>query len=161
MTGTDRLARLETRLRALEDERDITRLILSYGPLVDSGHAEEVAGLWEEDGIYDVDTLRMEGRAEIGAMVRSPAHQGWIDGGCAHLSGPPHVTVDRDRAVAVCYSLMIVHGAEGFRVLRGTANRWDLRRSSGGWRVTRRTSRVLDGREESPALLHESVCAQP
>lgn len=161
MTDTDGLARLETRLRALEDERDITRLILSYGPLVDSGAPEEVAGLWEEDGVYDVDTLHMEGRAEIAAMVRSPAHQGLIDGGCAHLSGPPHVTVDGDRAVAVCHSLLVVHGAEGFRVRRGTANRWELRRTPGGWRVTRRTSRVLDGREESPALLYEGVRARP
>lgn len=156
MSETDRRLRLlEARLQSLEDERDITRLILSYGPLVDSGTAKEVAGLWEEDGVYDVDELRMEGQAKITAMVRSSAHQKWLEDGCAHFQGPPHVTVTGDRAVAVSYSLMVVHEApsKGFRVHRGTANRWELHRSSHGWRVTARTSRVLDGRSESPELL--------
>jgi hypothetical protein len=35
----DRIAALERRLQRLEDERDITRLIASYGPLVDAGDA--------------------------------------------------------------------------------------------------------------------------
>ena len=39
----DRIADLERRLRALEDERDIARVIASYGPLVDSGDAEGAA----------------------------------------------------------------------------------------------------------------------
>ena len=88
-----RLAALEDRLRALEDEREITRLILSYGPLVDSGCAEAVAALWDEDGVYDVDELMMDGRPAIDAMVRSANHRRWIAGGCAHFVGPPHVTV--------------------------------------------------------------------
>ncbi|MBE2997110.1 nuclear transport factor 2 family protein [Nocardiopsis sp. HNM0947] len=160
MTGTDRLARIEARLQSLEDERDITRLILSYGPLVDSGDADGVAGLWTDDGFYDVDTLRMDGRAQIAAMVRSAPHRAWIEGGCAHLSGPPHVVVDGDRAVAVCHSLLVVHGDGGFRVQRATANRWDLCRTSDGWKVAERTGRVLDGREVSPALLHAGVRAE-
>ena len=44
-TDPDRLEQLEQRLRALEDERAIARLIASYGPLVDSGDAEAVAAL--------------------------------------------------------------------------------------------------------------------
>lgn len=148
-----RLAALEERLRALEDEREITRLVLSYGPLVDAGRAEDVAALWEEDGVYDVDELMMDGRAEIEAMVRSAPHRRWIAGGCAHFAGPPHVTVSGDEATAVAYTLMIVNTADGFVVRRATANHWRLRRTSGGWRAVRRTNRVLDGREESPALL--------
>ncbi|XRQ04758.1 nuclear transport factor 2 family protein [Actinomadura welshii] len=148
-----RLAALEERLRLLEDEREITRLILSYGPLVDDGRAEDVAALWEEDGVYDVDELLMTGRAEIEAMVRSAPHRRWIDGGCAHFTGPPHVTVSGDEAAAVAYTLMIVNTPDGFALRRATANRWRLRRTSAGWRAVNRTNRVLDGREESPALL--------
>lgn len=148
-----RLAELEARLRRLEDEQAVTRLILSYGPLVDSGSAAEVASLWEEDGVYDVDELLMTGRREISAMVSSRAHQNWIHGGCAHVVGPPHVTVTGDEATAVGYTLMIVNTPDGFTVRRATANHWRLRRSPDGWRVTDRTNRVLDGREESPALL--------
>ncbi len=152
MTVESRLAALEERLRALEDEREITRLILSYGPLVDSGCAAGVAALWEPGGVYDVDEILMTGRPEIEAMVRSPAHQRWIAGGCAHFIGPPHVTVDGDEATAVGYTLMIVNG-DGFVLRRATANHWRLRRTEDGWRAVTRTNRVLDGREESPDLL--------
>lgn len=156
MTETEqRLARVERRLARLEDEAAVTRLILSYGPLVDAGCAEAVAGLWEPDGVYDVDELLMTGREEIEAMVGSDRHQGWIAGGCAHTLAAPRVHVRGDEAVAVCHSLMIVHDQDTarFTVRRATANHWRLRRSSDGWRVTRRTSRVLDGRADSPALL--------
>ncbi|MER7015268.1 nuclear transport factor 2 family protein [Saccharopolyspora sp. NPDC000359] len=167
MTGqptdlADRLAAVEARLRQLEDQQEIAQLIASYGPLVDSGSAEAVADLWEPDGVYDVDGRCMNGREEIAAMVTGKHHQGWIEGGCAHFLGPAHVAVDGDDAVAVGHSLMVVRRDERFVVHRATAHRWVLRRSPGGWRVTRRTSRVLDGREESPRLLaalgsHEEV----
>ncbi|MFD8566876.1 nuclear transport factor 2 family protein [Streptomyces sp. NPDC059639] len=153
----DRLAVLEARLRLLEDERDIGRLMASYGPLVDSGAADDVAGLWAPDGVYDIDELYLGGRDEIRAMVRSAAHQGWIEGGCAHVVGPPHITVDGDTAVAVCHSLMVVHDEGRYAVRRATANHWLLRRTAEGWRVTTRTNRVLDGRPESPALLRAGV----
>ncbi|MFA1538496.1 nuclear transport factor 2 family protein [Actinomadura monticuli] len=152
MTVESRLAALEERLRTLEDEREITRLILSYGPLVDSGCAADVAALWEPDGVYDVDEILMTGQAEIDAMVRSANHQRWIAGGCAHFVGPPHVTVDGDEATAVGYTLMIVN-RDGFALRRATANHWHLRRTGDGWRAVTRTNRVLDGREESPDLL--------
>ncbi|MFE4454301.1 nuclear transport factor 2 family protein [Streptomyces sp. NPDC056796] len=149
------LARLERRLNRLEDEAAVTSLILSYGPLVDSGSARAVADLWVEDGVYDVDELLMTGRAEIEAMVHSPGHQRWISQGCAHVVGAPRVRVDGDEAVAVCYTTMIVRDPEAgaFVVRRATANHWRLRRGPDGWRVTVRTNRVLDGRAESPALL--------
>lgn len=145
----------EARLRKLEDEAAIARLIASYGPLVDAGSAEAVAALWETDGVYDVDELVMNGRDEIVAMVQSPNHQGWIAGGCAHFVGPPVVTVTGDDAVAVCHSLMIVNQDGQFIVRRATANHWQLRRGEDGWQVAVRTNRVLDGRPESPALLSD------
>ena len=148
-----RLASLEARLRHLEDEQEITKLILSYAPLVDSGCDQQVAGLWEEDGVYDVDEIFMQGHEQLSAMVRSPMHQTWISGGCAHFAGPPHITLDGDEATAVCYTMMIVNTPDGFTVRRATANRWELRRTPAGWRAVRRVNRVLDGREESPDLL--------
>lgn len=149
----DRIDALEARLRFLEDEREIARLVAAYGPLVDAGAAQEVAALWTDDGVYDVDEVYLEGVDSIAKMVESRAHQSWIRGGCAHVVGPPRITVDGDQAVAVCHSLMIVHTEEGFVVRRATANHWQLRRTGDGWRATVRTNRVLDGRSESPALL--------
>jgi len=158
MTDTEqRLARLERHVARLEDERAIARLIAAYGPLADAGNAEAVAALWEPDGVYDVDELSMRGRDAITAMVRSANHRRWITGGCAHVVGPPHVTVDGDTADAVCHSLMVVHGEDGFTVRRATANHWLLRRGPNGWRVTKRTSRILDGRPESPTLFAHNI----
>lgn len=149
----EHLAELEQRLAKLEDEQAINRLIASYGPLVDSGCATEVAAIWDADGVYDVDELSMAGREQIEAMVRSSGHQGWIEGGCAHFLGPPHVTVHGDEAVAVCHSLMVIREDGRFVVRRATANHWQLHKRADGWRVTTRTSRALDGRAEAPALL--------
>ena len=94
----DRLAALEHRLKLLEDERAIARLIASYGPLVDAGEAEAVASLWALDGSYDVGDWVMSSRAEVDAMVKSDAHQGLMARGCCHFFGPPVVTVDGDTA---------------------------------------------------------------
>lgn len=162
-----RLAALEERLSRAEDELAIARLLASYGPLVDAGEAESVAQLWTEDGVYDVDEGHMAGRGQLVAMVRSRAHQGWISGGCAHFLGPAHVTLHGDTAVAVCHSLMVVNsGGEfgsdaSFGVRRATAHHFDLVRTDEGWRIARRTSRVLDGRPEAPALLVRGVTGQP
>jgi uncharacterized protein (TIGR02246 family) len=147
-----RLRAMGQRLRALEDEAEIRRLIASYGPRADSGDAQGTAGLWEADGVYDVDELVMEGQSAIAAMVSSPHHQGWIASGCAHVLSPAHVLIDGDDAVAVCHSLMLVNEEGRFVVRRATANHWTLRRGEAGWRVLRRTSRILDGRPEAPAL---------
>ncbi len=155
-----RLAALEQRLQVLEDEREIVALLSTYGALADSGSAEEVAAIWEPDGVYDNDEVSMVGRDQLVAMINSDGHQGWIRGGCAHFNGPPAVTVHGDTAVAVTHSLMVVHTDDGFVVRRATANHWQLRRGAEGWRATVRTGRLLDGRPESPALLAAGVRGQ-
>ncbi|MFW0794394.1 nuclear transport factor 2 family protein [Gordonia sp. CPCC 205515] len=153
----DRLSVLESRLQRLEDEHAIGQLIASYGPLVDDGVAQHVAALWTGDGTYDIDTGTMESPEQIAAMVESPAHQGLIAGGCAHFLGPARVHVDGDSAVAVCYSLLIRHRDGAFSVFRATANHFALTRTSGGWKISRRTSRVLDGAEQAHLLLGAGV----
>lgn len=146
------LKALEERLRRLEDERDVTRVVAAYGPLVDTGDPR-AADLWLHDGVYDVDELLMEGAEAVGAMVRSDAHQAFVAQGCAHFQGPVNVTVRGDEAVAVGYSLMLVQASDGFRLRRATANHWQLRRAESGWRVSRRTSRKLDGGEAAREVL--------
>lgn len=141
------------RLRQLEDERDIARLIASYGPAVDAGDPEAAAGLWASDGTYDVDGWRMQGRADVHAMVDSSAHQDLVAKGCCHFLGPCVVTVTGDSAVAVCESLVLVRDGNGYRVWRCTANHFVLRRVDGRWRIGARTSRILDGNPDAHALL--------
>lgn len=82
-----RLDDFRRRLTALEDERDIARLLASYGPLVDAGDADGAAALWATDGVYDVGDWRMAGRAKSrhGAFRRPPGPQSPV--GAATSSG--------------------------------------------------------------------------
>ena len=151
MTVEERLAALEQRLRRVEDELAIGRLMASYGPLVDAGDADAVAGLWADDGEYDVEGWHMRSRADVAEMVRSPAHQGLIGRGSAHFLGPVCVDVDGDEAIAVCESIVVRHNDDGggYRVWRAGANHVMLRRTVAGWRIVKRTTRALDGSTEA------------
>lgn len=147
---------LSARLRRLEDERDIARLIASYGPAVDAGDPDAAARLWATDGVYDVDGLRMESRADVRAMIASEAHQKLVAKGCSHFLGPCVVTLDGDEAVAVCESLVLIRDVSekgGYRVWRATAHHFVLRRIDDRWQIATRTSRVLDGNPDAHALL--------
>ena len=60
---------LARRVKELEDHRDVTQLVLQYGPSVDSGSAEATAALWTDDGTFDaVGAITMQGHDEIAAM---------------------------------------------------------------------------------------------
>lgn len=145
------------RLRRLEDDRDIRQLIASYGPAVDAGDPDAAARLWVSDGVYDVDGWRMEGRAEIRAMVASDAHQNLVAKGCCHFLGPCVVTVSGDEAVALCESLVLIRDGDGYRVWRAAANHFALQRIDGRWLINTRTTRVLDGNHDAHALLTKGL----
>jgi SnoaL-like protein len=163
MTVEERLAALEQRLRRVEDELAIGRLMASYGPLVDAGDADAVAALWAEDGEYDVEGWHMRNRADVAEMVRSRAHQGLIDGGAAHFLGPVCVDIDGDDAIAVCESIVVRRDDDGggYWVWRAGANHVTLRRTAAGWRITKRTSRALDGSTEARDLLASGATGRP
>ncbi|MFE3543778.1 nuclear transport factor 2 family protein [Nocardia sp. NPDC059177] len=150
------LEALVRRVRVMEDKWQILELLSAYGPAVDSGSADATAEIWTEDGEYDVDSGRLCGRGELRAMVGSAPHQGFITEGSAHMLSLPHVEVDGDRAVAIGHTQLVlkVPGTTAdFQVARITANRWELVRTDGRWRVERRVARLLDGRSEARALL--------
>lgn len=152
-TESQRLGRIEARLRLVEDQLAIAQLIASYGPLVDSGDPDGTAALWTEEGTYEVGGYTLRGRRGIAAMVRSEPHQAYINGGSVHFQGPPWVRVEGDTATAVCESLLVLHGDAGFRIERGGASHFELARVADGWRIVRRRIELLDGRESARALL--------
>lgn len=156
----DTVASLEARLRRIEDERAVERVVASYGPLVDAGEADATADLWAHDGTYDVEGWAMRGRDDVAAMVRSDAHQGLIDRGCCHFMGPAVATVDGDDAVAVCESALFVKGDKGFQVWRAGANHFRLQRRDGRWVIVARTTRALDGSDAARPLLADGVAGK-
>lgn len=155
-----RLARLEAELALLRDRQEICQLTAAYGPAVDSADSAAAARLWTADGGYDwgagmtADSPRSAtGRAALMAMVDGPEHRGVIAAGAAHWLGFPHVTVDGDTAVSVGYSCLFVRAEDGYRAARVSACHFEWARSPEGWKIVKRSNRLLDGSAPARDLL--------
>jgi len=110
-----------------------------------------------------------KGRAQLMTNLQAPSHKGAIAQGVTHFTALPYIEIDGDRATVTSYLQILTpnpqsepyelsgHGTtKGFRVHRLSANRWELVRTSDGWRVKTRTGRAMD----TPAarqLLHETT----
>jgi hypothetical protein len=150
---------LQARLERVEDELAIRRVILSYGPAADAGRAALAASLWIDDGVYDWDGNGEphEGSPAVERMLQGEAHQRLIAAGAAHFAGPPLIDVDGDRATALNYSLVMRREERRFVLWRVSAVRWDLERTGSGWRVRRRTNRLLDDSGDGRALFGDTL----
>jgi hypothetical protein len=167
---------LEHRIRAIEDRLAIYNLIAGHPPSADTGAAAYAEAVYSEDGVFDrgADLSSWSGNKGIAANLKSAGHQAAIAGGLAHFTGLPHVTVDGDKAVVISYLQILVprksgeaievpnHGASrGYHIHRVVTNRWDLVRTASGWKIKRRTSRLVDGSEPSRELLRGAFGTQP
>ena len=163
--------KLEDRLRAVEDRLEILNLIASHPPSADTGADHYVRTIYLEDGVIDLGGGKAaNGKDAVAAIVKTPGHQAAIAGGLAHFAGLPHIMLDGDEAVVTSYLQILAphptaeaievpnHGSsKGFRVHRVAANRWELVRTSAGWKIKRRTLRPLDGTEPARELLRQAV----
>ncbi|MFC0206399.1 nuclear transport factor 2 family protein [Novosphingobium soli] len=155
-----RVAALETRLRAAEDQLAIQNLLMTYGPLVDSATAGPAAALWVEGGGYgftlpDGGTKRLEAPDEIAGMYGWPGHLELVNTGCAHLTATPRIAVRGDEAEAVGYSVVILREDERWFLWRAAVNHWTLARTADGWRVVERVNRALDGSAASHEIMRK------
>lgn len=149
-----RLDEMSARLRELEDREAIRNLIASYGPAVDRGDSAGGAEIFAEDGAYDVGGYGVHrGQSAIAALFDGEVHQGLITNGASHFLSPMRIELNGDTAVAVGYSVVFTWADGVFKAHRIAANRWELARVDGAWRVTLRVNRLLDGAEEARALL--------
>jgi hypothetical protein len=150
MHTEERLAALEKRLLAAEDQLEIIRLLNSYGPLVDSGESQAAAHLWVEGGVYEIDG-REPTKAYDGliAIYDGAGHQELIHIGASHLTTTPRITLKGDAAEAVAYSFVVRKRGDEWYFWRAAANHWTLVRTPEGWRIKERYNRVLDGSKES------------
>lgn len=159
-----RIAALESRLHAAEDQLAIQNLLMAYGPLVDSASAEEAGKLWEEGGGYtftlpEGGAQRLTAPDEIAGMYTWPGHLELVNTGCAHLTATPRIAVQGDEAEAVGYSVVILKEEDRWFLWRAAVNHWTLRRTDQGWRVVERSNRALDGSPESHALMRKVIAA--
>jgi SnoaL-like domain len=166
---------LEQRIRAIEDRLEIYNLIAGHPPSADTGTAAYAEAVYSEDGVFDrgPGLTSATGNTVIGAMLQSPPHKAAIAGGLAHFTGLPHVAIDGDSAVVISYLQILTpnksgdpvevpnHGASrGYHIHRVVTNRWDLIRSPAGWKIKRRTLRLVDGSEGSRDLLRGAFAAE-
>jgi hypothetical protein len=157
---------LEARMRAIEDRLEILNLIASHPPSADTGADFYARAVYAEDGVFDrgdvAGGISVDGYAEL---MNRQAHKDAIKGGLGHFCGLPYVEIDGDRATVTSYLQILTpaqgepvevpnHGAsKGFRIHRLAANRWDLARIDGRWRIKRRTVRSLDGTPGAQEIL--------
>jgi hypothetical protein len=52
---------LDERMKLLEDQQAVYRLVSSYGPAMDTGSGPECGSLWADDGVYEYDDKRAHG----------------------------------------------------------------------------------------------------
>jgi ketosteroid isomerase-like protein len=155
---------LAAKVRALEDQVEITQLVAQYGPAVDSGSGQAAAALWTQDGTFDaVPHLQMRGRDDIAGMVHGGGHQSLIRNGCGHVLTVPHVVVEGDHATGRSYALNIRWDAAAgrFWVARVSANTWRWVRTPQGWRISERVNANLDGTAGHREMLAPSAAGLP
>jgi len=146
---------IEERLRELEDREAIRQAVCGYGYAVDGCNAEAVGSFYTEDGVYAVaDAGRWEGREAIAGITRRDTHLTLVHTGCAHVSTPPYIVIEGDRAVATCHTMVPLRRDGEFFIARLSASRIELeRQADGGWRIVHRQNYQQDGSPDGPALL--------
>jgi hypothetical protein len=165
---------LEGRIRAIEDRLEIYNLIAGHPPSADTGAAHYAEAVFTADAVFDrgPDLSGAVGNKAIGANLQSAGHQAAIAGGLAHFTSLPHVTINGDTAIVVSYLQILTpkksgeavevpnHGSSrGYHIHRVVTNRWDLIRTVSGWRIKRRTLRLVDGSEPAREILRGALPA--
>ena len=120
--------------------------------MFDRGAADPHKHSGDFDGAY--------GKGNIMNEVGSPQLQASREAGLAHIMTAPHITIDGDEAAATNYTVLVVGKGDDCRVRRPSANRWDLVRIDGAWRIKRRTLRLIDGSNGSRELFRKVFEAQ-
>jgi ketosteroid isomerase-like protein len=146
---------LEERLLELEDREAIRQAICGYGYAVDGCNAEAVGSFYAEDGVYSVpDSNTWYGREAVAAITASDTHLSLVNAGCAHMTTPPYIVIEGDRAVATCHTMVPLRRDGEYIILRLSASRIELaRQEDGGWRITHRLNHLQDGSPKGPGLL--------
>jgi len=163
---------LEQRIRALEDRAEIYNLIAGHPPSADTGADYYAEAVYTEDGVFDrgANLSGAVGNKAIAAVLTSPAHQAAIAGGIAHFTGLPYIALNGDEAVVTSYLQILTpnkageavevpnHGASrGYHIHRVVVSRWELARTKSGWKIKRRSIRLVDGSEPSREILRGAL----
>lgn len=147
---------LEERLTLIEDRLKIIDLIARYGPAADSGDASVIGRLWEPEGTYTFDETTLVGEG-VAALVNLNTHRAFMKAGCAHFLSSPRIDLAEGSAVAVNHSIVLEKHEDAWVAVRVSANRWELTKAEGDWKVSHRTAQLLNGAAKARALLRVTL----
>jgi hypothetical protein len=146
-----RLAKLEARVRELEDEREIGQLLSRYGYDADCHRHEAWVDLFTDDGVFDLsasaggktNVVRLEGKAALADYISKsrPANM-W--GKLMHCQGNNVVThINGDEAVVDSYSVVIQNDGQKISLVSAGNNQWRLKKVGGKWLFKERRRREI------------------
>jgi SnoaL-like domain len=144
---------LLARITMAEDKLEIITLL--SGSAFSSDVASEFywKKMFTADAVFDRGQDRQDkGITEILKIVNAPDQHEAIKYGMTHLAMLPHITLKGDSAIATGYLLIVMPDtaashvnlpgkgvSPGFSIYQLTVNRWELVRTTAGWKVARRT----------------------
>lgn len=137
----------DERLRALEDELAIQRIIVEYAARLDARDYEGYADLFARKGVWQNGATVRRGREEIrdllvGLFGETPA--GYVNRESYHLVSNPQIEVQGDRATARSRHLLLMRG-EGGSPVPGLTGLYEdeFVREDGEWKILRRVDHPI------------------
>jgi ketosteroid isomerase-like protein len=143
----------EARLRQVEDQLAIQRVLVEYSARIDARDFEGYADLFAREGTWQNGNTVRKGRSEIVQMlvgIFGTPEPGFVNRADYHLVSNPQVDVEGDRATARSRHLLLMRGPGGEPVpeLAGLYED-EFIREDGEWKILRRVDNpVMPTREE-------------
>ena len=137
----------EQRLRQVEDQLAIQRVLVEYGARIDARDYAGYASLFAREGTWQNGATVKKGRAEIEALLvglfGTPA-AGFVNREDFHMVLNPQIDVDGDRAKVRSRHLLVMRGADGSPVpeLAGVYED-EFVREDGEWKILRRVDNPI------------------
>ncbi|BCB89881.1 nuclear transport factor 2 family protein [Phytohabitans suffuscus] len=162
-----RIAALEIRLAALEDDKAIRELLARYGHYADACLDDEYLALFTADCVMDVssgaapepyEVIRWEGLDTMREFlaVRTAAHGDGFYGRSMHAQGNNlTIRVDGATAVANGYSFILHQDGPRIRLVSASVNEWHFVKVDGTWLIKERRRRML-GAPDTATILRAS-----
>lgn len=123
----------------LEDRAAIHDLFTRYCCALDNGEVETVVACFTADAALKSPVIDIEGHDEIRAFAGRFAAQRASGAQFRHMVTNVAVTIDRDRATATAYLLVLISQGDSHRTLPPGRYECDLVKQNGDWRFSRRT----------------------
>jgi len=138
---------LETRVRALEDQLAIQRVITDYSAHLDARDYAGYVGLFTPDGVWQNGTTRREGRAEIRAMLSGlfgEPDPAFVNRSSFHQIGNFEIDVTGDTARAKSRFVFVMRGEGGAPTPSLSGQYQDeLVRTAAGWQIRHRVDNTI------------------